>query len=250
MCHVRLAPQAPRTSKEVAPVVFEPTLGQKVLSAAASLARGALAVSASLDDNDVWDDMYANQLNAEAREKSFALSTIAAAQRAAASTVPPSAPKSVAPRCPGCGQPLTWRSGGGAHYAACAGCGAVFLDRGSVPWALHNSKCWPELSESVAGLPTGAPDTRLRYLACPACGVAMARKNFQRVSGIIVDECLNHGIWFDPGELARALAFLREGGNQAMARFEANEQAHLASERARIHKIEAKTEQRRRNRFF
>ncbi|HEX4341027.1 MAG TPA: zf-TFIIB domain-containing protein [Polyangiaceae bacterium] len=40
----------------------------------------------------------------------------------------------------------------------------------------------------------------VRYLKCPACGEAMQRKNFRESSGIIVDVCPYHGVWFDRGE--------------------------------------------------
>lgn len=34
------------------------------------------------------------------------------------------------------------------------------------------------------------------------------RKNFGRSSGVIVDICRRHGVWFDRGELPRVLAFV------------------------------------------
>jgi Zn-finger nucleic acid-binding protein len=40
----------------------------------------------------------------------------------------------------------------------------------------------------------------------------MNRKNFGQTSGVIVDVCQKHGIWFDPGELPRVLAFVETGG--------------------------------------
>ncbi len=55
------------------------------------------------------------------------------------------------------------------------------------------------------------------YLRCPACSVLMTRKNFGGISGVIVDVCALHGTWFDPGELARILAFVG-GGGLALAR--------------------------------
>jgi hypothetical protein len=40
----------------------------------------------------------------------------------------------------------------------------------------------------------------------------MLRRNFGKVSGIIVDVCTAHGTWFDCGELARILSFVVHGG--------------------------------------
>jgi Zn-finger nucleic acid-binding protein len=50
------------------------------------------------------------------------------------------------------------------------------------------------------------------YRSCPACTQIMSRRNFARISGIIVDECRNHGTFFDAGELEDVLAFVRSGG--------------------------------------
>ena len=40
----------------------------------------------------------------------------------------------------------------------------------------------------------------------------MHRQNFARVSGVIVDTCKGHGVWFNQGELRRVVEFIRAGG--------------------------------------
>jgi Zn-finger nucleic acid-binding protein len=40
----------------------------------------------------------------------------------------------------------------------------------------------------------------------------MNRRNFGGTSGVIVDVCARHGLWFDRGELPRVLAFVERGG--------------------------------------
>jgi Zn-finger nucleic acid-binding protein len=73
----------------------------------------------------------------------------------------------------------------------------------------------------------------VRYLPCPACGQMMNRKNFGTTSGIIVDHCHKHGMWFDPGELPRVLAFVQSGGLERARQREREEQrARQARERA------------------
>lgn len=54
------------------------------------------------------------------------------------------------------------------------------------------------------------PGTTL-YRRCPTCGELMNRTNYSRRSGVIVDICPGHGIWFDQGELARILKWIRDG---------------------------------------
>jgi Zn-finger nucleic acid-binding protein len=40
----------------------------------------------------------------------------------------------------------------------------------------------------------------------------MARKNFGRISGVIIDECIKHGTWLDQGELDKIRQFILGGG--------------------------------------
>jgi hypothetical protein len=53
------------------------------------------------------------------------------------------------------------------------------------------------------------------YRPCVVCGGLMNRVNYGHSSGVIVDVCKDHGIWFDADELARVLAWLRAGGGPA-----------------------------------
>ena len=67
------------------------------------------------------------------------------------------------------------------------------------------------------GLPTSsvAPEEsrhRSFYRPCVVCGQLMNRINYGHSSGVIVDVCRDHGIWFDADELARILTWLRAGG--------------------------------------
>lgn len=52
----------------------------------------------------------------------------------------------------------------------------------------------------------------VRYRKCPKCDRVMTRKNFGRRSGVIVDVCADHGLWFDPHELTAVLEFVATGG--------------------------------------
>lgn len=40
----------------------------------------------------------------------------------------------------------------------------------------------------------------------------MNRANFAKCSGVIIDICTQHGIWFDRDELSRIIDFIRDGG--------------------------------------
>jgi len=70
----------------------------------------------------------------------------------------------------------------------------------------------------------------VRYRKCPSCGELMHRRNFKDSSGIIVDVCTAHGVWFDKGELGMVLEFVNTG---AFARAE-REQARRAESRRQL----------------
>lgn len=50
------------------------------------------------------------------------------------------------------------------------------------------------------------------YRPCPDCEKLMHRRNYGRRSGVIIDQCAAHGLWFDHGELASILRWIRDGG--------------------------------------
>jgi Zn-finger nucleic acid-binding protein len=77
---------------------------------------------------------------------------------------------------------------------------------------------------STFGTVAAAPSVRLgavRYRRCAACQHMMNRVNFGRVSGIVIDLCKGHGVWFDPGELQSVLHFVANGGLDRMRESEA-----------------------------
>jgi Zn-finger nucleic acid-binding protein len=49
----------------------------------------------------------------------------------------------------------------------------------------------------------------------------MTRRNFGGNSGVIIDVCRSHGVWFDRGELPRVLAFVEAGGLELARKREA-----------------------------
>ena len=59
------------------------------------------------------------------------------------------------------------------------------------------------------------PNEKVTYIRCPECKQLMNRANFARCSGVIIDVCKQHGIWFDRDELSRIIEFIKEGGLDA-----------------------------------
>jgi len=78
----------------------------------------------------------------------------------------------------------------------------------------------------TAGLPS-----LIRYVPCPSCGQLMNRSNFARSSGVIIDLCKEHGVWFDAGELPKIIEFIESGG---LARAREKERISIDDEREKV----------------
>ena len=79
------------------------------------------------------------------------------------------------------------------------------------------------------------------YRRCPLCDQMMARRNFARRSGVIVDSCREHGLWFDAGELDALLEWTRQGGRKEAEkrdREEAREAGRAGRLRAATSRVE------------
>ena len=57
-----------------------------------------------------------------------------------------------------------------------------------------------------------AMESKINYLKCVRCDALMTRKNFRRISGVLIDICRDHGVWLDAGELERIRCFIANGG--------------------------------------
>lgn len=91
------------------------------------------------------------------------------------------------------------------------------------------------LRQEIAARPRVAPRGGPFYRPCPVCATAMTRINFSRISGILLDRCRDHGIWFDATELEAALRWIQIGGERAADRRAADdERARVALERFKV----------------
>ena len=79
---------------------------------------------------------------------------------------------------------------------------------------------------------------KVSYVPCPDCKQLMNRRNFARSSGVIIDLCKHHGVWFDREELPEIIEFIRKGGLDHARRKEkfqiADERSRLCQERRQI----------------
>lgn len=119
--------------------------------------------------------------------------------------------------CPACGGEarLTSRALGGPGMTVleCGRCAGLWVGRElfrrlegrardrALPWRPDGG-----------GPEAARPPAEVVYRPCPECEKLMNRSNYGRRSGVVVDVCAAHGLWFDLGELDRVLAWIRDGG--------------------------------------
>ncbi|HKO14796.1 MAG TPA: zf-TFIIB domain-containing protein [Gemmatimonadaceae bacterium] len=143
-------------------------------------------------------------------------------------------------RCPrGCGD-MKREKLGETTLDECPECNGVWLDPDTFEHlCAQKEDTAPALFEANTAGPArdGAPDTAhvparsretVHYVPCPICSKIMNRTNFGRISGVIIDTCKPHGVWFDADELRRVIEFVRGGG---MEKSRARELAQLQEER-------------------
>ena len=125
-------------------------------------------------------------------------------------------------RCPACPgemmerfelQPTPAQPRGHAVHG-CRRCGGVWIDRDTLDVMIETAATQGAGDGRAAGVKRRELSVRNKvvYRACAVCQQPMHRRNFAQISGVIVDECRQHGTFFDAGELEDVLAFVRSGG--------------------------------------
>lgn len=136
--------------------------------------------------------------------------------------------------CPVCKQQMAELKLGEIAARQCSRCLGLWLEHAAFD-RLREDK---DERVAVLGIPVAAPEhlrrrglPEVHYRPCPGCGKLMNRINFARCSGVIIDSCKQHGIWFDRDELHDILAFVEAGG---LERSRGREAERLAQEKREI----------------
>jgi Zn-finger nucleic acid-binding protein len=145
--------------------------------------------------------------------------------------------------CPACGgeQRLASRGLGVEERIAiseCRRCGGLWVEREVFEALAERARQGkvPDFGPEPArdadpGPASGTASQGPLYRPCAICGALMNRRNYERKSGVIVDICRDHGVWFDMDELSRLLRFIHAGGADRAAALTAQEEraaAHAA----------------------
>ncbi len=130
--------------------------------------------------------------------------------------------------CPRCAARLSARSYAELEVEECDQCGGLFLTPAMVDRAVK-SRDRPAGLRWALPQPERLVERAVQYVHCPVCTKLMNRRAFGRISGVVVDVCRSHGVWFDAGELTEVIRFVERGG---LERAREREQADQ-NERAR-----------------
>lgn len=113
-------------------------------------------------------------------------------------------------KCPRCGLGMQARLYADLDVDECDACGGVFLEQPMMDRIMAKEREAP-LHLALPKREVTIEQT-VKYLDCPMCDNLMNRKVFGRVSGVVVDICKPHGVWFDAGELQAVIDFVQGGG--------------------------------------
>ena len=106
-----------------------------------------------------------------------------------------------------------------ATVLECGGCTGLWLGQEAFRQLADRAAANVRAADNAAGVkpPAGPADGREArsgplYRPCVVCRQLMVRRHYGRTSGVVIDVCKRHGVWFDADELQRIIAWIRDGG--------------------------------------
>jgi Zn-finger nucleic acid-binding protein len=143
-------------------------------------------------------------------------------------------------KCPRCNTAFLLVTANNVVLNECPACGGLWVDNDTLQTICANQEQQqaimgfnPELTLAKS---TPAVQSGRMYIPCPECENLMNRRQFAGCSGVIVDWCKAHGVWFDRNELRQIVQFIQAGG------------LHKAQEREKL-KLEEERESLREKRW-
>lgn len=134
--------------------------------------------------------------------------------------------------CPRCRKKLEALRIGDVGLQECAECGGLWSAPDTFESVCADVETQSAVLSFAGSRPRAAPaPAPISYVPCPECRQLMNRSNFARSSGVIIDLCKQHGVWFDAEELPKIIAFIREGG---LEKARAREKLEIKEDRDRL----------------
>jgi Zn-finger nucleic acid-binding protein len=98
----------------------------------------------------------------------------------------------------------------------CGSCFGLFFDPGEINILLESSvsNVFDINLELISNINKDRfkKKKKFTYIKCPVCLTLMNRVNFGHRSGVIIDQCIKHGIWADSGEITHLMEWKKAGG--------------------------------------
>ena len=115
------------------------------------------------------------------------------------------------PVCPHCGVNLENHDYRGNDIDMCPVCGGLWLDNSEFRRLTSERDIYADDAVPFEFRRMPLPE-EVEYLKCPLCNSLMVRRNFKKISGVIIDICRDHGVWLQAGELEQIRCFVANGG--------------------------------------
>ena len=134
--------------------------------------------------------------------------------------------------CPRCKRPLDSLRIGATSVRECGSCGGFWTSAETFESICADKEQQSAVLNFINTQSFEAhPSSAVSYVPCPDCKQLMNRSNFARSSGVIIDLCKQHGVWFDAEELPKIIDFIDKGG---LARAREKQKIALEDERSRL----------------
>jgi Zn-finger nucleic acid-binding protein len=115
--------------------------------------------------------------------------------------------------CPGCQKKLSQVLVGTLSIDECGSCRGIWVDADSFEQLCEDRQEQSTILGRAAVVhPEAKAKGRRLYIPCPVCRQLMLPVNFAKRSGIVIDVCREHGVWFDRDELHQVVRFISAGG--------------------------------------
>jgi Zn-finger nucleic acid-binding protein len=131
-------------------------------------------------------------------------------------TVEKPASERICPRCHIPLQTVDLQLGGKFLIERCERCLGLFFDPGELEALLdktvtHVHAIDRQRLNEVQNVKRNS-EYPVSYIDCPVCRRLMNRVNLGTRSGVIADQCREHGMWLDGGELRQIMEWMKAGG--------------------------------------
>jgi Zn-finger nucleic acid-binding protein len=120
--------------------------------------------------------------------------------------------------CPACSTLMPARQVGGVGVNECLSCHGFWAPGESFDLLVSRAidarqQASPAELHTLKPRVTGSNPARqgVQYRNCPECDGYMARRNYRKKSGVIIDTCSKHGVWLDADELEQIAGFILSG---------------------------------------